>query len=303
METAAYGASSVRLLHLAAKGDARAAGAMKLINAIPRLVTATLIGQNMAVYAGTFLLTRQLEESGLHDAEAWATLALTPAFFIFAETLPKRIAHAVPNRYTLTGSRIMLVSCRLFAPIGLALGAAGAVARLLLKKFGLHSQMATGRLRLLESLEAGAADGILTEEQRQIAFRIMEAEKLRVGDVTIPLTQAFTLPEDCSCREAAEKMLAASWRRASLVDKAGNLTGRKVTLNYIMKHPASLDQPVSQLSSDMASLNQNMLLGRALRKMREERRRVAIVTGKSGLPVGIVTVSDMLSRIVGTMRL
>jgi len=303
-ETAAYRASPVRLRHLAESGDPLATATLHLLGDMARLVTTTLIGHNLAVHLATFLLTRHFEDPlGFSHAEIWATACLTPICFLFGEVLPKRLAHALADRMALASTRVCRLSWLCFYPLGITLELVIRSLRRLLIRFGVRSTQPAGRTRLMEQLEAGAAEALLSESQHQMAQRILAIEALRIGEIMIPLERAVLVREDMPCREAADLIARAGLRRAPLTDRTGQPTGQKVTLNCILRNPASLDQPVTQLARPLLSLDANVSVARALHRLKADHARIALVTGKAGSPVGVVTASDLLSRVVGALRL
>lgn len=303
LETSAYGASGVRLQSLQKNGNERAGFALALLSSLPALITTTLIGHNLSVYLGTFILTSRFEHIGIPHAEFVATIALTPVCFVLAETLPKRLAHMHPNPYILAGARVTRISKLLFTPLGWILGLIARVLENILTRLGYHTTSSTGRERLLEYFEAGLADRVVSDIQHDMVQRILAVQDQSVRTTMIPLAKAVTISEDSTCRAAAEIMLTADHRRAPLVDRAGTPTRRMVTLNDILRNPASLDQPVSQIARDMPSVHANTRINHALRRMRTEHARMAVAVGRNDSPVGFITVSDMLSSVVGAMRL
>ncbi len=303
LETAVYSASEVRLRVLASRGDRQARIALFLLQRLPRLITDTLIGTNIAVYAGTFLLTAYFEHVRLHNAEAAATFILLPFFFIFAETLPKRIGHAIAGPFLLHGAMAMRVSGWIFRPLGIILGSISFLLQRTLDRFGLRAPELTGRLQLAERLEASHAEGLLSAEQHQMAMRIMELDEKTVRDVMLSRQAIFTIAETDSCREAVAMMMQANHYRALLIDRGGAFTDRVVTLNAIMRAPNLLDQPVTACASEALKLPANTSVAKAVKRMRELNTRVAIVTSRGGGAVGVVTLSRLLSTVVGGMRL
>ncbi len=304
LETAAYRASHIRLRRLAEEGDARARQSLGLLGNLASVVTTTLIGHNLAVNLATFLLTRDLEHvPGIGNAELAATILLTPFCFLMAEVVPKRLAYARAEKYVLAGVNLCHIFTACFLPLAFMLGSIARGLNLLLNHMGLSTRRSQGRERLLEYLEASAAEQVLTPEQHRMALRIMAIDELNVGDIMIPAARAVCVREDMDCAEAARVIHRAGLRRALLADKGGRLVGMQISLDRIMRNPASMNQPVRQLATEMLALDVNTPAGSALRKLKQKNTRMALATGKGGSPVGVVTASDLLGRVVGAMQL
>jgi CBS domain containing-hemolysin-like protein len=94
-ETGFYGINAMRLRHLA-ETSRSAALLARVVRSPAGLITALLIGNNVAndlvVRAGI----RLAEIAGAADPAVVATLALTPAVFLFGEVLPKQWALRAP---------------------------------------------------------------------------------------------------------------------------------------------------------------------------------------------------------------
>jgi CBS domain containing-hemolysin-like protein len=201
------------------------------------------------------------------------------------------------------GAGAAAVSQKVYLPLGIVLGLIGNVMQRVLHALGYKPAEHTGREKLLHYFEAVAAEDILSQEQHQMVQRILEAEDQTVRHVMLPLQKALLINEDSTCEAAASIMLDAGYNRAALTDKSGTPTGKLITLNAIMRNPASIDQPVYQLSLPLISIDANTRAGNALRRLQKENCRMAIATGKSGKPVGLITVSLLLGRVVGALRL
>ncbi len=302
-ETSAYSASRIRLRARAEEGDCRAVSSLSLLTDLPALITTILIGNNLAIYAGSFLLTTALAGAGLGRAELVATAVLTPLYFLFAEVLPKRIAQVRPVHYALASVRFCRGSMWAFYPLGILLNAVAAGWRRLLERLGFHVPEQTGRARLAEHVEMHAADEVLSDTQHEMAQRIMTIHDLTVDDVMIPLRRAVLIREEATCREAAGTLHEAGLRRAPICDRGGRPTGEEITLNRILRNPASLDQPVGSLARECLSIDRQTPVTKTLQRLKAEHARLALATGKAGRAVGVITVSDLVSRVVGTMRL
>lgn len=302
METAGYSAGSARIELLAHQGDRRAGRAIALLRNLPVLVTTTLIGHNLAVDLGTMILTHYFEETGAKHGGIWATIWLTPFLFLFAETLPKRLAHATANTAILSGIRVLDLSRWLFYPISQILGLVAWLLHSLLVRLGYDPPVLSSRDRLAQTLEAGVEEGVLSPRQHEMARRIMAIEELTVGLLMTKHPQVFMLPERMTCREAAKVMHAAGHYRALLANEKRRLTGRMVTLNAILRKPAYLDHAVSELASPVLTLPTTMSVADALHEMRRHHSRIAVVVNKKTVPVGSISLCQLLGIVVGGLR-
>ncbi len=303
LETAAYSSSPIRLQHRAGEGDGFAARALQLLKNLSGLVTTTLIGNNLTVYLGTFFLTRRLAGAEISNAEIVATLCLTPVYFLFAESLPKRLAHARADDYLSASARTARSFHLAFLPFGFLLAGFARSLQGMLRRWWGAALEATGRQMLFEHLEAGLAEGLLNERQHRMVRRVLDLEAMEIGDIMIPFAEALAIRENETCREALARMVRAGHRRAPVLDRSGRPLHRLVALNAILRRPQSLEQPVQDVAQEALTLDARLTVTRALRKMRAENARLVIVTGRAGRAVGVLTLSDILSYVAGALRL
>lgn len=303
LETAAYGANRARLQQLAEGGDPAAKRSLYLLANMTGLISTVLVGNNIVNYMASYTFTQSLQDSGVESPEIWVTVIMTPFFFIFGESLPKRIAYVYSNPALLSAGRLLLLLRKIFWPVCVVLDALSSFLWLVLKKVGLARQELYGKNLLAESLESSMAEGSLSSQQHQMAQRIMALEKMTIGDVMLPTRQAITVGEDESCQVAGERIMDMGYARALLTDRRGTLTGKLVTLNAIMRNPASLSSPVHTLAMTAMRLDVRTPLIRAIHQMREEGSRLAVAVNSGGTPVGAVRFTLLLGYVTGSIRL
>lgn len=303
METAAYGANRPRLHVLSEEGSAGARHALGLLGNMPGLISTVLIGNNVVNYMASYTLATSLQDAGAASPELWTTLIITPVFFIFGESLPKRLAYRYANAAMVASARLLIGLKLLFWPACRVLEGFSNLLRAGLKRAGLARPELKGKSLLAESLEASAADGVLSEAQHRMAGRIMNLEKLTVGEVMLPVRKAITVPETESCQNAGERILDMGYARALLTTREGALTGQLVTLNRMLREPDRLHQPTAALAMPAMRLDTRTPVLQAIHQMRQGGSRLAVAVNASGRPVGAVPFTMLLGYITGSIRL
>lgn len=303
LETAAYAANRLRLDLLASKNDKRALAVLDSLKNMPLLITTMLVGTNTFVALGSYFLTTYLENNSELNAELWTTIILTPSYFVFAETLPKRFGYVMANNTLITSIKAIQAFNIFFYPLNKILGLFSNLMRYILRKLGFTDIVSTGRDLLTQSLEARAAEGALSNEQYKMASKVMQLEGLTVEDILIPASNVFAIEESVSCEVAGSSILRSGYARALVTNKHGQLTGKVITLNAIMKTTGSLKHPVSSLAIETLVIDARTPVLKALAKMRETGTRVAVTTKAGGGIIGAVPVSRLLSCVVSGIKL
>ena len=293
-EIALYRASRVRLRAEAEAGDRRAAAVLRSLGNLTALVTTMIVGSNIANYIGTFLLTWRLESAGSGWAEVWAAVILTPVFFVFAEMLPKQLAIAQPDRWAMRVAWWTAALRWVLWPMTAVLG----VMPWIVGRLRGNSEEPTGRARVLEHLDVGVAENVLSPEQNRMARRVMELESLTLRDVMTPIGECLLVGAEESCGTVARKLLDSGAASAVVLDAAGKPSGKLVTVNRLLQSSAPTSAPVGGYGRDIPRLDGRMSLPAALRHIRPSRMRWAVVTGRGGGVIGVMSLRGLLERIV-----
>ena len=302
LETAVYGCNRVRLQTQVDAADRRAGFVLRLIRNMPPVITGLLIGNNIAAYLATFILSAYIAEF-TWSAEIWTTLILTPIMFIFAESLPKRAAYIYANHLLTNSAGFLYVWTKLFYPMSVVLGSSGIFLQRFLERRGFSVSKPTGKNLLAESIEAGMADGIINQSQFDMTSKIMELENLYVGDIAFRPEEAVTVFSGEAAREAGQKILKRGYMRALLINRKGELSGKLVTLNALMRATADGNAPVSEFAVQAMRIGRMTPVLRAMNRMREQGARLAVVVDENGRFIGAIPFTRLLGYVTGRIRL
>ena len=298
IETAIYSVNSIDLQIYAAKGCRKNQRVLKILENKSRLITTMLIGTNLAIFIATNLLTNFLNKLSLANTELLTTLILTPFCFIFAESLPKRIAFGIANKALVTSAGIINFFEITFLPLSYILGALGEGIRLILAKIGLKDLPIAGRVRLFENFEAKLAEGGLSPDQYQLAAGLISLESIFISKFMLKTNKTFTVNKNITCEEAGREIIANKYARALLTDKKNKLTGDIVTINSIITHKNKGNYPVYILGEKAVLLPKNMPILHAISTMRKKGARIAIVIDKKKRFIGTIQLNTLINSII-----
>lgn len=231
-------------------------------------------------------------------------IALVFLFYAFFDLLPKMLFRTYPNR-------LCVGLARPFRVMHIALRPLVAVvewcSRLLLRWTGgkafmghLFGNREELRLAMQESAQ------VFSSEERAMINRVLDLQSLTVGQITIPLAQAVTVSAQARVDEVLA--LAREHQRTRLPvwetrDGRRRIVGL-VTLNTMLYQP-NLDpaQPVAEHVKPALFLDGDLRLEVALRRMQRGGQRLAVVLGRDGVEVGIISLEDILKTIFGEVKL
>ncbi|KAG0217586.1 hypothetical protein BGX33_010103 [Mortierella sp. NVP41] len=230
-----------------------------------------------------------------------AILISTLLIVIFGEIIPQ----AVCARYGLAigayCAKPMLIFMYIMSPI------AYPIAMLLDSWLGVHHGTTYRRteLKTLVSLHQVNGIGELTDDEVTIIASVLDLKEKPVSMVMTPLEDVFTLSEDAILdEELMEEIVSAGYSRIPIYrhDDPSNFIGMLLVKRLITYDPedhiAVRQFPINSLPE--AAPNTSCL--DILNFFQEGRSHMAIVTsepGGFGLPVGVITLEDVIEELLG----
>ncbi|KAG0075190.1 hypothetical protein BGZ93_003672 [Podila epicladia] len=230
-----------------------------------------------------------------------AILISTLLIVVFGEIIPQ----AVCARYGLAiGSycaKPMLVLMYLMSPV------AYPIAMLLDYWLGVHHGTTYRRTELKTLVSLHQVDGIgeLTDDEVTIIASVLDLKEKPVSSVMTPLEDVFTLSEDAILDEQLmEEIVSAGYSRIPIYrhDDANNFIGMLLVKRLITYDPED-HIPVRKFTiNSLPEAAPNTSCLDILNFFQEGRSHMAIVTsdpGGFGLPVGIITLEDVIEELLG----
>lgn len=318
-EFGAVGARRSRIRRLAADGNRLAARLMPEIDdprALDRYIAASQIGITLSsLVLGAYAqatLTPLIEPAfarfhrpaplAAGSSAALAVLvSLTAVQMILGELVPKSLALQYPTRTALLTVLPMRWSLRAFAWFIAVLNGSGT---LLLRLFGVS---AAGHRHIhspdeIEMLIAESRDGGLLEPEEQKRLR----SALRLGlrkarDLMVPRERIAAISIDTAFDEILTRLAEGPYTRLPVYEGTldrplGVLHTKDLALACTCEgEPPSLRallRPLPQVPEDMPA-------DRVLAFLREKRAPLALVTEQTGRVVGLITLEDVVSELLG----
>ncbi|KAG0019637.1 hypothetical protein BGZ81_009641 [Podila clonocystis] len=230
-----------------------------------------------------------------------AILISTLLIVVFGEIIPQ----AVCARYGLAiGSycaKPMLVLMYIMSPV------AYPIAMLLDYWLGVHHGTTYRRTELKTLVSLHQVDGIgeLTDDEVTIIASVLDLKEKPVSMVMTPLEDVFTLSEDAILDEQLmEEIVSAGYSRIPIYrhDDPNNFIGMLLVKRLITYDPED-HIPVRQFTiNSLPEAAPNTSCLDILNFFQEGRSHMAIVTsdpGGFGLPVGIITLEDVIEELLG----
>lgn len=302
-ETAMFSLQTVDRQRFDQEGGATGRRILGLLERRTALISSILLGNetmNVSISAlGAFLL------ANLAPGKPWLNVVImTPALLLLSEITPKVIAY----RYNVTWSRAVVwpLSAFVWLVSPFRWVVAGVVS-LLARPLGVHGAKAAERLaesEILTLLEQGAASGDVDEREREIIEAVFEFDDISLGRLMTPLPEVFAVPVDipwpdllATCKEDGHSRIPVYEER---IDNVVGVLLLKDLLKYRKRPPAGPRQLRSMLMPPQF-VPRSKPADIMLREFLERRYHMAFVVNEHGTLVGLVTLDDLLSELVGEL--
>jgi len=233
-------------------------------------------------------------------AAALAFGTVTLSFILFADLVPKRIAMNHPETIAMRVVGPMNILIRLFKPLVLVING---IANLFFKLVGLKSERIDDITNddLYAMVEAGAAAGLLRKEEHQVIENVFEMQRQWVTTAMTPRENLVFLSLSDSSTEIHAKLNSDLHSRLLLckenIDEVIGYIDAKAFLSQSLNgEPLSIEQKMIQ---QVITLPDTLNLFEAMEQFRANKSDFAIVLNEYALVVGVVTIKDLMSTVMG----
>ncbi len=302
-ETALTAASKPRMLTLAQNGNARAALVGRLWEQRDLLISAILVGNNIANIVASTLATALMIELFGERGVAYATAIMTVLIVLLVEILPKTIALARPDATALFLAPFVQLIMFILGPVTRL---CRVFISLILKPFRVLGQKRnqeeiTEEIRGVIDMHADVLD---RGEQTAMLHAVVDLSGMRVEDVMMHRNDMASVPIGQPMNKLIPALLQS---RHSLVplwgkspeDIVGVLDVRKLLAEMARREGNSSGLELTNLVQPPWFIPNTTPLLEQLKAFRERRLNLAFVVDEYGVLQGMLTLADILEEIVG----
>jgi putative hemolysin len=306
MEAGVFALSRLRIRHLMRNGNPRAKALYKYLESPEDFFWTILVGNTLVNLVAVSIGVVWLYGS-LAGRPGWMVSALAFGVLLFyaaCELLPKMLFRMYPNRLCLL---LALPFGLVHAGLKPLVSPMAWLARGLLRWSG--GRRFTGHLfgsrEELRQLMQDSASALSRDEQRMIN-RVLDLQNLSLGQILVPLKAVVTV----SAKTPVNEVIALGrergfnrlpvWRADVVRRRIAGLVNIRTLLYQDRLDPK---KTAGDYVQPAVYLDEGTRLERALSQMQGTGQRVAIVLGRDGAEVGLVSLQDILRVIFGEVRL
>jgi CBS domain containing-hemolysin-like protein len=300
IEAGILSVNRVRLRHHVNQGDPAAIKLNRLLARPERLLVTVLIVRNLmnlwalVLLAGEF--ARACSGLGRWGVPAGFGATFLVAFPIFAfglEALPKAIFRRFPYRALAALSEVLRIADLALSPL---LWIGGAAARILKPEetpaIGLFAGREDFRYLAIESERGGA----LTADERKMIENVIDLRAVTARDVMVPFAQALSVPDSMPVDAFLSLAHKRGAERFPVVSSDGEPVGLVSALDVLLDRGHG--RRVATFQRRLLAVAPGEPASRVLRKLRAARLPLALVREGAGPPLGVVSVQDVVMRLV-----
>ncbi|MCL2201844.1 MAG: hemolysin family protein [Oscillospiraceae bacterium] len=231
---------------------------------------------------------------------------LTYVSLIFGELVPKRIAMQYAIPFALRALPILNVLSIIAFPFVKILSASS---KLVLKIIGIsdddmEEDITKEEIRLM--VESSSDHGHIAESEHGMIENIFEFDKLTAGDICRHRIDVIALPIDSDFEAVVGVLTAENYTRVPVyeesLDNVRGILNSKDLLNYMVTNPNLSNFDLKNLLRDAHFVPLSKKAGELFQEMRDEHTYMAVVIDEYGGTMGIVTMEDLVEKIVGSIH-
>lgn len=309
-ETGGYLLNRIRLRFRARHGNRAACRLQPVLADAHLFIFTVLIGHNIAVYLVSRSVTQLFLNLGVSEgpkvvlgfipwnAETAATLTLMLPLFLFAEIIPKNLFRRKADvlMYHLSGA--LLCSWRLFLPVTMGLRM---LFNLLTGGRG-RSDMLSGISLSLEGLREYFSEesrhAVLSTHQHGMIENLVSMHRIPVRDLMHSASSIISISNNVTVARAFQRMRTCQVEQIAVYSGSVRRVTGFITLFDLMDPALKPTDPIKPHVRKIVRIPASLSLTRAFRRLQQSPDAPAVVTDRSSLAVGMLSLRDIAQYIV-----
>ena len=304
-EAALISLSRLRARGMQERGLKGADAVLRLLDDRNRFLTSILIGNTVVLLAADSLATLLFVDAGVPQPAIVSTLAMTVLLLAFGEIIPKTVAVANNERWSLRLAPLVERLAWLMTPISFAFLS---FTNLVVRLFGVsptpHGPFVTED-DIKNLVNVGAEQKVLEEQEREMIHSIIQFGDTIVREVMTPRPDMIAIDVAASARRALDLVIADGYSKLPVFEDAiDNVIGvvHDRELLITLSNGTLAQTPIRALMRPITLVPESKRVSELLREMQRGKFSLAIVVDEYGGTAGLVTMEDLLEEIVGEIR-
>lgn len=285
------------------EGSKAAKTLLKIIDKYDRALTIILIGNNIVAIAigtiSTILFLSYFGSTGLTEStiSLLASIIMTFVVYVIGDTLPKTIARAIPDTFSLIFAYPTYVLMIVLFPITILFEG---FANLLAKIFRLKEEEDFTEEDLIDEIEKASEEDMIDEEQAEIVQSTMDYLDTNVKEVLTPRSAIYAINIKDLTHDSLQKIIVnTNYSRIPVYDKVfDNIIGILNIKIYFEEWSKDPHVSIRSILQRPYFVSNKIMIDDLFHGFRKHRTHIALVRDNRNMIIGMVTMEDILEEIV-----
>lgn len=295
-ETAFTSLNRIRMKNRADDGDKRAKKVLDLEAKYDNLLSTILIGNNLVNIATTAIATVFFVKMYGEYGASIATVVTTIVVLIFGEITPKSLAKDHAEGFALHSVGLIGIFRYILAPINWIFAQ---WKKLLKIVFRTKESRGISEDELITIVEEAEEEGTIGQDQSKLIQNAIDFNNLEAWDVLTPRVDIKAVELGTDVDEVSKLFKESGYSRLPVYeDDIDNILGvlnQKDFFHHVIEGKDRIDRYIKSVIYVAGS----MKIADLLKKLQQNKCRMAIVVDEYGGTTGIVTVDDIVEEIFG----
>ncbi|QEH47196.1 HlyC/CorC family transporter [Aggregatibacter actinomycetemcomitans] len=315
-EISLAGARRIKLQNMVNEGNTKAAMVLKLQEQPGRFITVVQIGLNMVAVLGGVIgeatirvhlqhvIHQYTDAAWVESAASWmAFFIVTASFILLADLMPKRLAMTNPEVVALRTVRIMQICIFLLKPIVWVFDSVANFIFRIFKVSTVREESMTSE-DIVAVVDAGAEAGVLKAQEHYLIENIFDMQQRTVTSTMTTRENIIFLDRTFTRQQVLDTLTKNSHSKLLICDQG---------LDHILGYVESHSLLTLFLKEEQVQLTDNRLLRKplfvpdtlslyeVLELFKSTGEDFAVIVNEYALVVGIVTLNDVMSIVMGEL--
>jgi CBS domain containing-hemolysin-like protein len=295
-ETSFSSLSRIRLKNLADGGSDKAERALNLAQNFDKLLTTTLVGNNVVNIAAASIATVWFVGKYGPVGATYASVAVTVFVLIFGEVTPKSLAKEYPEKFAMSVEPALRVLVFLLTPVNFLFVHWKKLLSLIFKTSGDPSITED---ELLTIVEVAEHEGTIDEQESELIKSAIEFNDLEVIDIFTPRVDICGVDINASKEEIAAMFADTGFSRLPVFAETIDDIIGVITLKDFYNGALGADKGIDTILKQPVFITPSMKISALLKMLQKTKSHLAVISDEFGGTVGLVTMEDILEELVG----
>ncbi|QNO14661.1 HlyC/CorC family transporter [Alkalicella caledoniensis] len=298
-ETSFSSVNKIRLKNSGEKGNKGAKKALGIAENFDEALSTILVGNNLAnIAAATLSAQISTDIWGPKLGVIISTVGVTILVLVIGDILPKSLAKENAEFCSIKTAGSLALLMRICKPVTWIFIKIRVIASKLIRSKPNNESLTEEEIKVM--VEISEQEGVIKKQDKELVHRSLELNDLVAGDIIIPRKDIIAADVNTNFDEITDIFFRENHPRIPVYEDnidniIGILSARVFYANLIKKEHHS----IRPLLREPFYLPESEKVSEMLPKLQRHKKHMAIVTDEYGQTAGIITLDDILEKIVG----